>query len=328
MGGGQSQPSPPSAPTPAPTVQETTAQSIQAQIDALPRILEAQRQYGGQFSEEQLSSLRRYAPQFAEQALALEEQFAPQYKRISDLLNPEIGAAQKTLTDFLDATDDQEYNALKPGLLEDVRGAQSQRGLGAISPLGSIDESVQLQRLKQSLKDRRLNIALSTAGRTPISGMVNMGQGTTGVGQLVQNVTPSDAIGYQSALNNFNASIFGTQANIFGTQSQAATATRGQNVSMINSGIGQVGSLAETGMAGAFLFCWVAAELFGGWNNPKTEAVRYYIGNIAPKWFKNIYLKYGERFARFIHNKPWLKAIIRPLFEYFALLGGGSYELA
>jgi hypothetical protein len=205
MGGKQ-----PSAPA-APSAAETSAQAIQAQIDALPKILEAQKQYGSQFSEEQLKSLTEYAPQFAEQALKLEEQYAPQYKRISDILNPEIGAAQKTLTDFLGATDDQEYQALKPGLLEDVRGAQSQRGLGAISPLGSIDESVQLQRLKQSLKDRRLNIALSTAGRTPISGMVQMGQGTTGTGQLVQNVQPGEVMGYQTSLNNFNASIFNSQ---------------------------------------------------------------------------------------------------------------------
>lgn len=255
MGGPQ--PSAPANPPPAPTVQETTAQAIQAQIDALPKILEAQKQYGGQYSEEQLKSLKTYAPQFAEQALALEEQFAPQYKRISDLLNPEIGAAQKTLTDFLSATDQQEYEALKPGLLEDVRSAQAVRGIGAISPLGSIDESVQLQRLKQSLKDRRLNIALSTAGRTPISGMVQMGQGTTGTSQLVQNVSPSDAIGYQSSLNQFNASIFGTQANIFGTQSNAATAIRGQNVSMINSAIGQSGSLANTGAGIGIMKGWI-----------------------------------------------------------------------
>lgn len=235
-------PSAPQAPS-APSVQETSAQAIQAQIDALPKILAAQKEYGSQFSEEQLKSLTEYAPKFAEQALELEEQYAPQYKRISDLLNPEIGAAQKTLTDYLTATDEQEYQSLRPGLLEDIRGAQSQRGLGAISPLGSIDESVQLQRLKQSLKDRRLNIALSTAGRTPIAGMVQMGQGTTGTGQLVQNASSSDLIGYQSALNNFNASIFGTQANIFGAQTQAATAARGQNLGVLNQVLGSGASM-------------------------------------------------------------------------------------
>lgn len=211
----------PQAPTPAPapSVQETTAQSIQAQIDALPKILQAQQQYGSQFSQQQLDSLNQFGPQFAQSALDLEQQFAPQYKQISDTLNPEIGVAQKTLADYLSGNDQQEYDALSPGLIDSVRSAQSQRGLGAISPLGSIDESVQLQQLKQSLKDRRLNIALSTAGRVPIGGVANV-QGTTGTGQLVQNVSPGDAIGYQSSLNNFNASIFNTQGGIYGSQAQ------------------------------------------------------------------------------------------------------------
>lgn len=235
MGG--KQPAPPQAPPPAPSASETSAQAIQAQIDALPKILQSQQQYGPQFSQLQLDQLKEFGPQFADAALQLEQQFAPQYKAISDTLNPEIGAAQKTLTDYLGGNDQQEFNDLMPGLIDQVRSAQSARGIGAISPLGSIDEAVQLQQLKQSLKDRRLNIALSTAGRTPISGMANI-QGTTGVNQLVQNVDPNSIFSYQGALNNFNASIFGTQSNIFGTQSQAATAQRKMNYDLLGSIIG------------------------------------------------------------------------------------------
>ena len=64
-------------------------------------------------------------------------------------------------------------------------------------------------------------------------------------------------------------------------------------------------------------WCWVAAELYNGWDEPKTCAVRFYIGHLAPKWFKNFYIKYGERIAKFIHNKPILKAMLRPLFNHF-----------
>jgi hypothetical protein len=31
----------------------------------------------------------------------------------------------------------------------------------------------------------------------------------------------------------------------------------------------------------------------------------------APRWFLKLYIKYGERFAEFISNKPMLKSIIR-----------------
>lgn len=213
MGGSKTvvqQPAPPAAPS----ASETSAQAIQAQIDALPKILAAQQQYGGQFSEQQLADLQQYGPQFAQAALDLQKQYAPQFADVERSLSPELAGAQQTLANFLSQTDEQEYQALAPGLLQDVRAGQSQRGLGAISPLGSIDESVQLQRLRQSLKDRRLNVALSTAGRVPISSFPQM-QGTTGTGQLVQNVNPESIFGYQQGLNNFNASIFGSQGQMF-----------------------------------------------------------------------------------------------------------------
>ena len=91
---------------------------------------------------------------------------------------------------------------------------------------------------------------------------------------------------------------------------------------LIKSMTGTEGALG-TGIGAAYLLgaCWVASELYGGWHEPKTEYARYYIGNIAPKWFKNLYIKYGERFAKFIKNKTWLKNIIRPLFDNFALIG-------
>ena len=202
------------APAPAPSVQETSAQAIQAQIDALPKILAAQQQYGGQFSEEQLKSLQQYGPQFAEAALQLQRTYGPQFAEVERSLSPELAGAQSTLSAYLSGNDEQEYNALAPGLLDQVRAGQSQRGLGAISPLGSIDESVQLQQLKQSLKDRRLNVALSTAGRVPIGQMPNV-QGTTGTGQLVSNVNPDSIFGYQQGLNNFNASIFSSQSSMY-----------------------------------------------------------------------------------------------------------------
>jgi len=79
--------------------------------------------------------------------------------------------------------------------------------------------------------------------------------------------------------------------------------------------------------------CWVAAEIFGGdytekesWENTKTINARYYIINLAPRWFNRFYNKHGEAIAKFIHNKPILKAVLRPLFECFALMGKQQME--
>ncbi|MDD5387602.1 MAG: hypothetical protein PHQ22_10455 [Sulfuricurvum sp.] len=81
------------------------------------------------------------------------------------------------------------------------------------------------------------------------------------------------------------------------------------------------GQLLQAGASlggAAILACWVAKEVFGSWEHPKTVLARYYINNIGPKWFKKFYLTHGEKIAQFISNKPMLKICIRPLFELFA----------
>lgn len=67
------------------------------------------------------------------------------------------------------------------------------------------------------------------------------------------------------------------------------------------------------GMAGSIIggfICWVAREVYGQ-GNPKWVLFRSWLLEDAPLWFVKLYMKHGERFAEFISNKPWLKAIIR-----------------
>jgi len=226
-------------PAPAPSASETSREAIQAQIDALPQMLAAQQQYGPQFSQLNLEQLQKYGPEFAQAALDLQRKFGPQFAQIERDLSPELAGAQDTLANYFKGDDQAEYNSLQPFLQEQIRAGQSARGIGTISPLGSIDESVQLAQLKQSLKDRRLNVALSTAGRVPIGGMPTV-QGQTGTGQLVQNVSPDSIFGYQQGLNNFNASIFGTQGSLYSNNQANATTRRGQNLTFASSVFGSM----------------------------------------------------------------------------------------
>lgn len=72
----------------------------------------------------------------------------------------------------------------------------------------------------------------------------------------------------------------------------------------------------------AMMGCWVAAEVFeGGWDDERTHFARYFIGKVGPSWFRYFYLAYGEGIAKFIHNKPVLKMLIKPLFQIFAYFG-------
>jgi|TARA_R100000149_G_scaffold66272_1_gene44101 hypothetical protein len=89
------------------------------------------------------------------------------------------------------------------------------------------------------------------------------------------------------------------QYNLLGAQAQA-DASRSAG---IMSGLGSA--------LGAFtLPCWVAREVYGI-ENPKWIMFRTWLLNDAPSWFRNLYIKHGESFAKFISNKPVLKTIIR-----------------
>ncbi len=107
------------------------------------------------------------------------------------------------------------------------------------------------------------------------------------------------ALGQNANLANYNANIYGSQAGFAGAQAQA----RGAMIGGLASGLGAVGG-------GFAAKCWVAREVFGK-DNPKWLYFRDWLDTKAPKWFCNLYLKHGERFAAFIKNKPMLKSVIR-----------------
>jgi hypothetical protein len=71
---------------------------------------------------------------------------------------------------------------------------------------------------------------------------------------------------------------------------------------------------SAAGGATSSMMCWVAREVFGH-DNPKWLLFRDWLTNDAPKWFLKLYESNGERFAKFISNKPRLKAIIRKWME-------------
>jgi hypothetical protein len=76
--------------------------------------------------------------------------------------------------------------------------------------------------------------------------------------------------------------------------------------------MGAIGGIAQGigTYAGMAAMCWVAREVYGV-DNPKWLQFREWMLEDSPSWFRSLYIKYGERFAKFISNKPLLKTIIR-----------------
>lgn len=209
-------------------------------------------------------------------------------------------------------------NQLLAGISPEMTTQMSQRAVQDILPSfqssGILDSGVAANIAGQVAGETRLNAAQYNLGN-----LFNLANLAGGQGAQVQaaGLQQSGQLGNQLAgLRTVNTSGTQTFANPFLKSFQQSA---GQSI----------GGLAGQGVSGAFGAlpfpkCWVAAEIFGGWYEPKTCAARYYINNMAPKWFDDLYTKHGESFAKFISNKPLLKLAIRPLFEMFAIIGRKS----
>lgn len=284
------QPTPP----PAPSVSD----NINAYVEAQPKLFELQQQQAPQEIAQQLELLQQYGAPYAEA-----------YKDIQARLYPETTALQEDLAK-------QAQQGYTSGLTESARnmyrdefkalvGDQARAGIGA--------NYISSNLVNQDLAYRQYNqnLALSLAGRQPLTNPYQP-QFTNQVGQFA----PGDVMAY-------NQGIYGSQlafSKPFQSQSNVPGYLAGGGA--VLSGLGSWGG--QAGMMAALGGCWVASEVFGGWYRPKTVSARAYINNDAPKWFKKFYLKYGERIAKFISDKPIFKAVLRPLFELFAWKGNVS----
>lgn len=127
------------------------------------------------------------------------------------------------------------------------------------------------------------------------------------------------------------AANLGQRLTTLGTTTTSGTAMetfKGQNPFLksfqtsFGSSLGQGFGDATSAAAQAAIFCWVAAEVFDGWNDMRTSFCRLYILMKGPKWFRSLYCRFGKRFASFIKDKPIIKKMIKPVFEWMAKKGG------
>jgi len=92
-----------------------------------------------------------------------------------------------------------------------------------------------------------------------------------------------------------------TRSAIANEQSQSAAG------SAIGSLIGTIGAIAMFG-------CWVAREVYGD-NDMRWFIFRTWLYHKAPRWFYKLYLTHGEKYAKFISDKPVLKWCTKQLMD-------------
>ena len=125
----------------------------------------------------------------------------------------------------------------------------------------------------------------------------------------------------------------GTSAQSSGVQGMNAAANQYGQIQQINSQnkaqtMGAGGDLLGTGLEFAAL-CWIAAELFDGWKDRRTEMVRYWLRNVYSKTFIGnifcwLYRRYGQRVAAMVREYPFMRNAVTPLFTHFLLEAQGA----
>lgn len=215
-------------------------------------------------------------------------------------------------------------NALAPELTQaqnQINEYYNARGLDnsgiAIGAMGTAGVDLAVQNAQNEMQYQQQSLSNAQSLSTNISGLQQ--QNLAGLGGLYENQQNAGLQSQSLANQGLEAA---SQIQTYPAQAQLGSYYGGVAAQQALPGqlIGAGGQLGGDMML-ASAMCWVAAELFGGWNKPKTRAARAYMMNKSPMWFFNLYFKYGKRFAAFIKDKLFIKNMIRPLFEQFALLG-------
>ena len=114
---------------------------------------------------------------------------------------------------------------------------------------------------------------------------------------------------WTSAENELNRYADMSIANL-NADTQAEVAKRGESTAAGTA----VGSLIGT-LGSAYIMsgiCWVAREIYGK-GDPRWFVFRMWLKYKAPKWFKKLYEKHGESYAKFIKDKPMFKYVTKKL---------------
>ena len=291
---------------------ETQMQGMSPTLEATPGLfdlLEEQSTRAGALQREQLGLQR------ASDVAALEE-FAPQVVdayRTADPYSTGLAEQQTAMADDLY----QRAQGLNPEQqrLADQQALQMSQRAGRVGDESSV--AGQILGREQYLSGLRGQAA-------------GMGQQAFGMNRQLAGDVGMTILGRPSSSINLGGQMLGQAqqgaAGPMGPQLfdpnvglNMAMQQRGQDVTFAGmqaqaNAAGQAGTMGAIGGIaqgiGTYAACWVAREVYGI-ESGKWMQFREWMLNDSPSWFRKLYLKYGERFAKFISNKPRIKSIIR-----------------
>lgn len=206
---------------------------------------------------------------------------------------------------------------------QQVRSAYASRGtaLGDQAALSEVLNRYQFQRQRRLEEDQLQAQRQATAANIGMGiqqqaspAMQSFYQQPMYAGNFAGNAVQQALLGQQQAgPQYFNPESQTGMSSIYGaynTKVQGAIGQAQANAAKWSGIAGAVGQMGGQIGSAAIRACWVAREVYGE-SNPRWMMFRHWLFTLAPGWFRNLYIRFGERFAKFISNKPALKSFIR-----------------
>jgi len=273
-------------------VQQTYApalqQALQRQITGAEYGLGAQQQlFAQQAARENLAQQiqqQRYAQGMGREQLLGQAQA----QRFAQAMGREQLAAGTQQEAFQQAMQRQQADVSRETAAQGLQAARAQLASGALGEMRAAQAPAIQAFYKQPILQGQANLAQQMG----MAGAQQMGP---------QFFNPESQTGIGAIYGAYN-----TQANLAAAQAQAGAGRQSGMMGML----GALGGAAIKAAPSMIALCWVAREVYGA-SNPRWIDFRSWMILEAPKWLLALYVRFGERVAKFISDKPVIKAVIR-----------------
>lgn len=128
---------------------------------------------------------------------------------------------------------------------------------------------------------------------------------------------------------NSEAGVYGTGTGAQSSNLNAMTTADDEEQQMWAQMAGAAASGAGVG-AGLAAKCWIAAELYGGWSDPRTVLVRRWVHNDLDRTFlgrilSNAYGRWGAQVAKLIKTHRRLRVLMQVIFDRALVAAQNKY---
>ena len=263
---------------------------------------------------EQAQSLRNEAATRRNEAATAQQNVADMDKSLRAEARTSMGDQIGLTAGLAESEEALRQQALRES--KELRGEVAEQEAAAFASQGQLanfDEAARQNAIAESMNLSREAFGMNRAIGGDVGNVVlSRSSAAPGMGQAAVAGAPAASQAYQPLFGdaigtgiNIGQAARQTEQGRLNTQAEVRASEDAARSSAFSSVAG-----AAMGMIKPIGPCWVAREVYGT-DNPKWLQFREWLLGYSPSWFRNLYIKHGEKFAKFISNKPFVKNIIR-----------------